>query len=111
MLIPIYGRTGAAYATLFGFAARFLWVYISARKLYDMKLPWLKITYVIIPAVFIFSLSILAPENIIPSVIFRGILLILFFGIVIILPVVTNQEKKQILQQIVNIVKIKDKNI
>jgi len=103
LLIPLYGRMGAAYATLFGFIARFLWIYISAKKLYDMQLPWLKISYIVITALFIYSLSILSPENIMPSVLYRGTLLILFLGIVIILPVYTKLEKKEFMKQIISL--------
>jgi len=110
LLIPVYGRMGAAYATLFGFIARFLWVYISARKLYDMQLPWFKISHIMITALFIYSLSILAPENIISSVIFRGILFILFLVILFVLPVYTKLEKKELINQTINLIKTKRKN-
>jgi len=103
LLIPLYGRMGAAYATLFGFIVRFLWVYISAKKLYNMELPWLKISYIVITALFIYSLSILSPENIMPSVLYRGVLLILFLGIIIMLPVYTKLEKKEFMKQTISL--------
>jgi O-antigen/teichoic acid export membrane protein len=109
-LIPLYGRMGAAYATLFGFIARFFWVYISAKKSYDMKLPWLKISYIVIAAFFIYSLSVLSPENIIPSIIYRGVLLILFLGIIISLPLYTKLEKKEFLKQTISVISSMRKN-
>lgn len=110
LLIPLFGRMGAAYATLFGFIARFIWVYISANKLYDMKLPWLKISFIVITALVIYGLSIISPANIIPSVLYRGLLLIIFFGLVFILPLYTKKEKKELIQQTVNLLKMKKNN-
>ncbi len=105
LLIPLFGRMGAAYATLFGFISRFIWIYVSANKLYDMKLPWLKVSLIVVAALLIYSLTHLSPANIIPSVLYRGILLILFCGIIFILPLYTRSEKRKYIKQGVHVVK------
>jgi O-antigen/teichoic acid export membrane protein len=43
-LIPKYGIEGAALATLFAFTSRCMWVSWRASRLYKMKLPWPRVS-------------------------------------------------------------------
>ena len=102
-LIPLYGIYGAAWSTVAGFAARFFWTNSKSMQLYSMKLPWAKVTQAAILAAIIYLLSMLSPENIIQSILFRSTLMVAFITIFFMLPVLSRNEKKEIWWRIRNL--------
>ena len=101
-LIPLYGIYGAAWSTVAGFAARFYWTNMKSRQLYNMELPWSKISLVALVAVFIYFLSTLSPDGIIQSIVFRTVLLTAFIIIFFLLPILSRSEKEEIWVKIRN---------
>lgn len=95
-LIPLYGTYGAAWATVIGFAARFYWVNRKGAQYYDMQLPWKKIWITGGLAVCIFSLSLLIPDNLVVSILTRGILTLTFVAIFLSLPILSHDEKSEV---------------
>ena len=95
-LIPRYGIYGAAWATVAGFVARFIWTNMKSMQLYNMKLPWARISLIAFAATVIYFLSMLSPEDIVASILFRFTLVIVFIGIFFMMPVLSRNEKKEI---------------
>lgn len=102
-LIPSYGIYGAAWSTVAGFGVRFYWINLKSSRLYNMELPWAKVSLVALVGTLIYFLSMLSPENIIPSILFRSILVILFIAILFMMPVLSSNEKKVIRERIRNL--------
>ena len=102
-LIPTYGIYGAAWSTVAGFGARFYWINMKSSRLYDMELPWAKISLVALVASLIYFLSMLSPEDIIPSILYRSILVIVFMAILFMMPILSKSEKKEIRERIRNL--------
>jgi len=103
-LIPLYGTNGAAWATVIGFAARFYWVNKKGMQFYDMQLPWKKVWITGGLAVCIFSLSLLAPDNLLVSIIVRGLLTLAFIAVFLSLPVLSHEEKHEAWKQVLTLV-------
>ena len=95
-LIPLYGIYGAAWSTVIGFLARFLWTYRKGIQHYDMKLPWRKVIATAILALIIYTISLLVPEGIIMSVLLRTALVLLFIVSFFALPIISSDEKNEI---------------
>jgi O-antigen/teichoic acid export membrane protein len=95
-LIPLYGIYGAAWSTITGFAARFYWTNLKSTQLYNMELPWAKISLIALVATLIYFLSMLSPESIVPSILFRSTLVIVFIAIFFMMPILSRNEKKVI---------------
>lgn len=99
-LIPAYGMTGAAWATVIGFVVRFYWTNRKASELYDMELPWTKVILTLLLAVALFLTSLLIPENMLQSIILRTILITSFIAIFFTLPILSKSEKLEVIGKI-----------
>lgn len=97
-LIPFFGVYGAAWATVIGFIARLYWVYQKSKLDYDMQLPWAKVGLLSGLAIGIYAASWLAPEAILPSIIVRSFLLVLYFIIFMKLPILSVNEKNAVVR-------------
>jgi len=95
-LIPKYGIYGAAWATVIGFTARFLWTNLISTRLYNMQLPWARVGLACLLALVAFGLSWLSPEAIIGSIAVRCILLIAFLAAFFFLPILSREERKEV---------------
>ena len=95
-LIPLYGIYGAAWSTVIGFLARFLWTYLKGTQHYDMKLPWGKVVAATMLAIIIYPISLLAPEDIMISILLRTALVLLYIVSFLALPIISSNEKKEI---------------
>ena len=67
-LIPRFGGMGAAWATLAGMVARFVWVYKTAKARYDMELPWRPVIQLAGLALLSYAVAQLAPAGLIWSI-------------------------------------------
>jgi O-antigen/teichoic acid export membrane protein len=99
-LIPLYGIYGAAWSTVIGFLARFLWTYWKGIQHYNMRLPWGKVIAIAMLASVIYPVSFLFPEDFVMSIIFRTALVLLFAISYFVLPILSNNEKKTIWRMI-----------
>jgi len=99
-LIPTYGIYGAAWSTVAGFGTRFYWINLKSSRLYNMELPWAKVSLVGLVASLIYFLSMLSPDGIIPSIFFRCILIIVFIAILFMMPILSRNEKNEIWDKI-----------
>jgi len=95
-LIPLYGIYGAAWSTVAGFAARFYWINMRSTQLYNMELPWERISQAASLATITYLLSMLSPEDIFPSMLFRSSLLIAFIAVFFMMPILSSNEKNEI---------------
>lgn len=95
-LIPTYGIHGAAWATVIGFIARFLWVNYKSTKLYNMELPWNKIVIILAIAAALIVVSYFLSGSIVQSIGTRAILLFLYLSAIFKLPILCTKEKSEI---------------
>lgn len=95
-LIPEFGMYGAAWATVIGFTARFLWTNWKSTRLYDMQLPWRKVGLASLLGLTVFGLSWFAPEGILASIAVRSLLLLAFLGAFFALPILSQAEKTEL---------------
>jgi O-antigen/teichoic acid export membrane protein len=101
-LIPSFGGYGAAWATVLGFLVRFIWVDWQARKGYDMHLPWAKVIALLAWATALYGISILSPENLLGSFVFRLLLVVLFLVGALMSPLLTQEERYKVLAVVRN---------
>lgn len=92
-LIPPYGIHGAAWATVVGFAVRFYWTELKGRQHYDMKLPWKRVWLTLFLGVIVFATSFLLPDDLILSLLSRIALMLLFTGVFLSLPILSQKDK------------------
>lgn len=102
-LIPLYGIYGAALSTVIGFASRFFWTYIKSNQYYNMHLPWKKVLLMAILAALFFYLSLLAPNEIMLSILWRIALIISFVTASFALPIFSKNEKDEIWNKVRNL--------
>ena len=102
-LIPAFGTFGAAWATVIGFYSRFYWTNRKAKEYYDMELPWKKVLLLLAIASSLFFISLLVPENILLSILLRSLLVIIFISFIFISPLLSQEEKNEILSVIRNL--------
>jgi O-antigen/teichoic acid export membrane protein len=95
-LIPLYGIYGAAWSTVIGFLARFLWTYWKGIQHYNMGLPWRKVLVSALLAIVIYPVSLLVPEDPMMSIILRTALVLSYIFIFLSLPILSKDEKKDI---------------
>ncbi len=98
-LIPTYGIHGAAWATVIGFITRFLWINYKSTQLYNMELPWRKITLALFTAGIFLAISHLLTENIALSISGRSLLLCFYLVAIFNLPILRIHEKNEILEK------------
>lgn len=97
-LIPLFGIFGAAWATVIGFAARFYWIERQSTLEYDMLLPWRKIAAISSLAICVYLLSLFVPDRIFLSLAVRACLYLLFVASIILLPILSPDEKSVIIR-------------
>lgn len=107
-LIPMFGIYGAAWATVIGFAARLYWISWKSRLEFDMQLPWGKVGVLAGLTTGIYGLSWLVPEPLVPSIILRIMLFLLFFVIFMRLPILSIGEKNMVIKILKNPRRIKE---
>jgi len=95
-LIPAYGMYGAAWSTVAGFAARFYWTNHMSTKLYNMELPWNTIFLTGLLAILTYLISILSPDGLVLSMLFRMALVVIFILVFLISPILSRNEKAEI---------------
>jgi O-antigen/teichoic acid export membrane protein len=95
-LIPLYGIYGAAWSTVAGFIARFFWVNWKGKQFYNMQLPWPKVGLVATLALTIYMFTMLSPDQLLMSILYRISLVLIFLVIFFISPVLSKKEKKEI---------------
>jgi len=81
LTIPKYGALGAAISTLLSLMLRLLLINYYSSKLYDMKLEWKRAIFLLVPAIFLYLISVSVQLNIILSIIFNAVLMFVFIGI------------------------------
>lgn len=86
-LIPKFGVMGAAWASVFGFGSRFLWINWRSQKLYNMNLPWEKVFLILTMGIAAYILSTFGPEKLIPSIFFNILVTFSFVISVLFLPI------------------------
>jgi O-antigen/teichoic acid export membrane protein len=85
LLIPKFGASGAAWATLIAFFLRFLYTHWRAKKLYDMELPWGKVVKLFPPCIAVIIISYLGPSDLVQSILLNvAVLLFLIYTATII---------------------------
>ncbi|MFV2004927.1 MAG: lipopolysaccharide biosynthesis protein [Gammaproteobacteria bacterium] len=99
-LIPAFGIFGAAWATVIGFIARFYWTNKKGKKYFDMELPWKKVIQTATLALITLSISFFIPENILTSILFRTLLIILFVAVFMMSPILSRTEKVEFFRKI-----------
>jgi len=62
-LIPLYGEMGAAIVTLLGFGIRNIWIYLRAKRLYDMGLAWGKVACLVLIGAVATLVAVFGPED------------------------------------------------
>lgn len=97
-LIPKYGIQGAAWATLIGFSAQFYWINEQGGKYYNMYLPWMKVFLIAVLAIVCFSLTFLLPDDLelLLSISLRVVIFGLFCCLLLIFPVLQDEQKEEI---------------
>ncbi|MEE9354175.1 MAG: oligosaccharide flippase family protein [Methylococcaceae bacterium] len=98
-LIPAYGIYGAAVATVIGFIVRFLWINYKGSQLYNMNLPWRKVIMLVTAASVCLGFSYLVTEDILLSISARMLILCVFIASVFTLPILSREEKQELLQK------------
>lgn len=106
-LIPAYGGMGAAIATVFGFLARLLWIYYQSKALYNMELPWLRVNAVLFMASVAYLISLLGPDALFISILFKTLIILLFILSLVLLPVLQNNMRETLMQLLRNPFKIR----
>ena len=92
-LIPTYGIYGAAWATVFGFTARFIWTYKKGDEYYPMNLPWSQVLAALAAALATLYIAYLLPDNLILSICSKLILLVIFAVAVITSPIISPSDR------------------
>lgn len=105
-LIPRYGTHGAAWATVAGFAARLFWVNKKGKQYLNMRLPWARIWMAGCLAVLAYLLSLAIPNDLLTSILVRIILALCFTASLLLLPVFTRDEKREMSIQLRSLVNI-----
>lgn len=106
-LIPKYGIQGAAWATLIGFSAQFYWINEQGGKYYNMYLPWMKVFLIAVLAIVCFSLTFLLPDDLelLLSISLRVVIFGLFCCLLLIFPVLQDEQKEEIKLNIIKFFK------
>ena len=102
ILIPRFGAIGAAVATLIGFAARFVWIYSVSQSSYNMGLRWGKVAKICALAVSVYLLSLFVPGRLVWAITIHAMEMLLFIGLLLVLPVFDPQERARILSLVRN---------
>ncbi|MDH5229693.1 MAG: oligosaccharide flippase family protein [Gammaproteobacteria bacterium] len=97
VFIPVIGLYGAAVALIFGSLAQLTWIEIRSKSLYYMELPWFRFFVMTISWVACYCLSYLLPEQLLIGIIGRLAIVLLFLILVFVLPILSKEEKQQIL--------------
>ena len=96
-LIPLWGAMGAAVGTLLGFIARFVWIYRASRACYDMGLQWGKVGKMSALAVVVYAVSLLAPDELLLTILVHGLEVMAFLVLLLVLPILSEEERIQVI--------------
>ena len=101
-LIPMYGSMGAAWATLIALSVRTLWIYLAAKKEYNMELPWKKIAYILQLAIGTYCITLVLPNGLIISILGKTLIVMLYFIALYYSPVLIKRDREVIKKLIRN---------
>lgn len=90
-LIPPFGATGAALATLSAYIVRFLYTTYISQKFYRLEIPWLQMFFVFCIGLVVFLLSKTGPGDLVASIIFDSFLIAVFLISMFILPILPTE--------------------
>ncbi|MBI1425226.1 MAG: oligosaccharide flippase family protein [Gammaproteobacteria bacterium] len=96
VLIKFFGFIGAAVSFLIGSVSQLLWIESGSRKLYDMKLPWNRAIVISITWLACYFISYLLPSSLLVAILGKILIMVVFVGLVFILPILDSDEKQQI---------------
>lgn len=86
-LIPKFGATGAAWASLLAFATRMVWNLIQSKKYFNMELEWVRVVVMWSIMLIVMAVSIyLQPKNVYFAVLVNIFAIFLTFHLYIYLP-------------------------
>ena len=97
LLIPLYGATGAAWATVVGYGTRSFWITWRAQKLYNMHLAWGRTFGLLMLALAAWILSRVIPTDFPMSIVSNLFAMVLFVVGFMILPILPRSERKLLL--------------
>jgi O-antigen/teichoic acid export membrane protein len=103
-LIPAFGISGAAWATVIGFTAQFYWINKKGKEYYNMYLPWMKVFLIAVLAIACFMLTFIFPEDLLLSISLRVVIFVLFCSSLFLLPILHNEQKEEIKLNIKNFI-------
>ena len=89
LLIPRFGAMGAAWATLIGYAVRFLYIHWNAAKLYNMELPWKRVLLLFPPCIIAMLASFLCSNDLLLSLIINVAVVLLLAFVITTIPVLS----------------------
>lgn len=93
-LVPRWGATGAAFATLINASITLLWIASKARIQIDLRLPWWKFLLALGLALSAMLASQLAPEALVAGMLAKTLVLSTFCLCIFVSPVITQQERQ-----------------
>ncbi len=101
-LIPRLGMMGAAWSTVAGYALMtFMGIYFSHR-LYPLPFEWGRMAQIALAAFFCYGLSVFAPEEILPALVFKAVVLALFPATLYVLGFFREEEIRQLKRVLAN---------
>jgi O-antigen/teichoic acid export membrane protein len=96
ILIPRFGSMGAAWASVFGFGSRFLWITMRSQRLYDMQLPWGKVLVILFLGIAMYTISLFGPEENILSLCSNFLIMTAFISTIMLLPILPGDWRRLI---------------
>ncbi len=93
LLIPHFGGLGAAFATLFAFIARFMWIYYRSNKLFCMNIKWIRILFIYFICVIIVFIGSFSPDYLLFSLLLKMSYFIAFYFILFLFPLLTTEDR------------------
>jgi len=93
LLIPSFGSSGAAWATMLAFAVKFFYINHHATNLYDMELPWGKIFMFFPLCTIVVLISLFGPNQMVLSVVLNTFLFFLLIYSIILLPILSDNHR------------------
>lgn len=100
-LIPALGGVGAALATLLAFAVRAAWLGWRANRRHPLHLPWIRAFRMMFAVAIAWTLSLYAPEALIPSIAVHTTILVAFLSALVLLPGLLPRDIRQGIQAMI----------
>jgi O-antigen/teichoic acid export membrane protein len=95
-LIPKFGITGAAYATLFSYLAMMIGIYITANKFYKVDYEFSKIYLIFFSTIATFIIYTFTEETFLHEWYFKILYLVLFFVLIFAFKIITLKDIKSL---------------